>query len=322
MPLCIQRLFIYPVKSLKPVEVQAVELTNEGLRFDRSFVLVYPPADNSPVAQHLTIKKVYELALFQPEIDSSWSKLTISHAQGLAPQTVTVPLTPSPLSLLKSTTYQVSVFGTTAIGVDVGEEAATYFSKHLRQDIRLLYIGGTGRREIPGSAYIPKQLSTLSLALKEGLQLQRVRFADAAPLLVTSTASETDTGLRLLPQHRGEDILLRLRPNVHIDVGDDLPAWDEDNWLTLVIQTGPRGTQKVIIKCIFKCVRCLSLNADLETGKYIERARQLYGHLAKDRRVNNRFPHKPVFGQYAFGGPAGAIIRVGDKVQVAERQQT
>ncbi|KAI7098111.1 hypothetical protein KC343_g22640, partial [Hortaea werneckii] len=31
----IQRLFIYPVKSLRPVEVKSAEITNEGLRFDR-----------------------------------------------------------------------------------------------------------------------------------------------------------------------------------------------------------------------------------------------------------------------------------------------
>ncbi|KAI7684553.1 hypothetical protein KC353_g21141, partial [Hortaea werneckii] len=28
----IQRLFIYPVKSLRPVEVKSAEITNEGLR--------------------------------------------------------------------------------------------------------------------------------------------------------------------------------------------------------------------------------------------------------------------------------------------------
>lgn len=28
---------------------------------------------------------------------------------------------------------------------------------------------------------------------------------------------------------------------------------------------------------------------------------------------------KPVFGQYAFAGPAGAILRVGDEVELIER---
>ena len=287
-----------------------------------------------------------QLALFQPEIDSSWSKMTIRHTQGAEPCTLVVPLTPSPLSLLDATTYQVSIFGTTAIGADMGEEASSFFSHHLKQDMRLLYIHGSGRREIPGSAYIPKQLNSLSLALNEGLQPQRIRFADAAPLLVTTTASEEELRLRLQVQHRGEDIIKRLRPNLHIDVGDVLQPFDEDTWSTLLVHTGTEGAQTVLIKCIFRCVRCLSLNADPDTGQYIQRSRQLYGLLAPDRRVNEAFKHKPVFGQYAFAGvshssmsmsldpevrlahtdtflqPAGAVIRVGDAVEVTERGQT
>lgn len=63
----VQRLFIYPVKSLKPVELQTVELTNEGLRFDRSFVLVQPPTDGDPVAKHITIKHEYRASYLLPQ---------------------------------------------------------------------------------------------------------------------------------------------------------------------------------------------------------------------------------------------------------------
>lgn len=204
----------------------------------------------------------------------------------------------------------------------MGDDAASFFSHHLRTKVRLLYIGGSGRREIPGSAYVRGQLNPLSLALKEGLQLQRIRFADAAPLLVTSTASEQELRLRLPAQHRSEDIILRLRPNIHIDVGNLLPTWDEDTWSTVVAHTGRDGVEKIVIKCIFKCVRCLSLNADPDTGQYISRDRQLYGYLARDRRVNPAFPHKPCFGQYAFAGPAGAILRVGDRAEVIQRNSS
>jgi len=65
---------------------------------------------------------------------------------------------------------------------------------------------------------------------------------------------------------------------------------------------------------------------------------QLFGLLMKDRRVNPLFPRKylliysehddsktntpqdkPVFGQYACAGPSGAVLRVGDEVEVTER---
>ncbi|KIX10451.1 uncharacterized protein Z518_01534 [Rhinocladiella mackenziei CBS 650.93] len=317
----ILQLFIYPVKSLPPVQVSSVELTNEGIRFDRSFVLVNPPKDDTRLAKFLTIKKHFKLTLFKPVIDDSWTKLTIHHIHADPPSSITIPLTPSPLSLLLNRTFEVSIFGTTAIGIDLGDEPAAFFSRHLQQDVRLLTIGGTGRREIPGAAYIPSQRSALSLAVREGLQPQRIRFADAAPLLITSTASEENARSRLPKDYQDEDIILRFRPNIHVDVKGQLPPYDEDNWSSLLVRSQSDEAQEVTIKCIFRTVRCLSLNADPETGEMIRRDRQLYGLLASDRRVNDKFPHKPVFGQYAFAGPSGAILRTGDQVYVTERVQ-
>lgn len=322
MAFAIQRLFIYPIKSLPPVEVSTITLTNEGLRFDRSFILIYPPENGEDTARHLTIKKSFSLALFRLQVDDSWSVLTIKHVLAPASSSLTLPLTPSPLSLLDSLSYRVSIFGTSAIGIDMGEQAASFFSTHIGSQVRLLYIGGSGRREIPGAAYLPNQLQPLSLALREGLQPQRIRFADAAPLLITSTASEQETRSRLPADHQSEDIILRLRPNIHIDVKSLVPPFDEDEWVSLSIQPLEAGSPTLTVKCIFRCVRCLSLNADPDTGHMIARDRQLYGLLAKDRRVNKSFPHKPVFGQYACAGPPGATLNVGDKVTVTERNRS
>ena len=281
------------------MEVKSAELTNEGLRFDRSFILVAPPEDNTgelPLVEHLTIKKVFELALFQPEIDETWTKLTVKYTAATNHHSsITIPLIPSPFALLTSKSYRVSVFGTSAIGVDAGPEAASFFSCHLGRSVLLLFIGGSGCRDIPGAAYVPNQVNALSLALAEGLQLQRIRFADAAPLLVTSSASELNAKARLMPDSREEDIILRLRPNIHVDVQGLVPAWDEDNWSTLIVDTGRNSQQEVTIKCIFRTVRCLSLNADPESGAMAPRNRQLYGLLAKDRRVNTKFPRESAF---------------------------
>jgi len=191
---------------------------------------------------------------------------------------------------MQSKTFQVSIFGTAAVGIDMGDDAAFYFTKHLRQPVRMLYIGGAGRREIPGASYLP--FRSLSIFAKEQMHPQRIRFADAAPLLVTSTASEDDARSRLPRIHRNEDVILRLRPNIHIDVQGEVPAYDEDYWKTLRIHSGPQGSEEIIVKCIFKCVRCLSLNVDMEKGSMIATNRQLYGLLASDRRVNEAAPRK------------------------------
>lgn len=253
-------------------------------------------------------------------IDRSWSKLTITHVHSEENSSITLPLSPSPVSLMNAEVYQVSIFGTKAEGIDMGEAASKFFSFHLDKDVRLLYIGGSGQREIPGAVYMPKQkIRALHIAVNDKLQPQRLRFADAAPLLVTSSASEEDARRRLPPSARGEDVIVRFRPNIHIDVGTEQKPYEEDMWDMLTVRSKADPSQEVSIRCLFRCVRCLSLNADLATGAMINTNRQLYGLLAKDRRVNELFPHKPVFGQYACAGPSGAVLRVGDEVEITER---
>src|SRR5699024_10762572 len=111
--------------------------------------------------------------------------------------------------------------------------------------------------------------------------IQRIRFADASPLLVTSTASAADALSRLPADVRNQDVIIRLRPNIHIDVGPGVQAWDEDDWGKLFISSPGSDLHKATIRCIFRTPRCLSLNVDLKTGKAAPRDQQLYGLLAK-----------------------------------------
>lgn len=273
-------------------------MTDHGLRFDRSFALIYDPKTNrsedagtASVVRHLTIKKVFRLALFQPSVDETWSNLTVSYIGGTPSPPLTIPLTPSPLGSSQKDAYLLSIFGTTAKALDAGQEAADFFSKHLQCDVRLVFIGGVGFRDIPGAAYIPNQHRSVLLALEEGTRPQKVKFADAAPLLVTSTTSEEDCRQRLQEEDRDEDLIIRFRTNIHIDVGT-LPAWDEDTWLQLTLRPKFGDSDAITIRCISQCVRCLSINADTGTGDMVTRDRQLYGLLAPDRRVNGNFPRK------------------------------
>ena len=238
------------------------------------------------------IKWNFQLGLFHTSIDQSWSKLTITHVHAVQHEAITIPLTPSPLGLLNAAVYEVSIFGTRAPGIDMGEDIARYFTYHLGSSTRLLYIGGSGQREIPGAAYLPKHYHALSIAVNDKLQPQRIRFADAAPLLITSTASEEDARRRLPPAAQGEDVIVRFRPNVHVDVGSDVEPYDEDGWGMLTIRSRVDRAQEVSVRCLARTVRCLSLNVDLAKGGMIATNRQLYGLLAKDRRTNDKFPRK------------------------------
>ena len=174
----------------------------------------------------------------------------------------------------------------------MGEDVSRYFSHHLKQPTRLLYIGGSGQREIPGAAFVPKFSEAVSVSVNDKLQPQRIRFADAAPLLITSTASEEDARRRLPPIARTEDLIVRFRPNIHVDVGSEQKPYDEDSWNMLAIKSQADPAQEVSVRCLFRTVRCLSLNVDLSKGGMISTPQQLYGLLMKDRRVNEKFPRK------------------------------
>ncbi|KAK2471084.1 hypothetical protein H9L39_17315 [Fusarium oxysporum f. sp. albedinis] len=301
----IQRLFIYPIKSLLPVEVTYAEVTSEGFRFDRQYILIKEPVDPNQVAEHLTIKKDFVLALFQPSIHDDWSNLTVQHTKAEAESCMTIPLTPSPLCCFQSRTYTVNIAGTDATGIDMGEVPASFFSKHLGQSIRLLFIGGDGSREVPGTADFEPGVA------RPG---QRVRFADAAPFLITSSSSESEARSRLPLSCQSEDIILRLRPNIHIAVSHDTPAFDEDHWRQLAVTSSYDKSSKAFICCMSHTTRCLSLNANLATGRGVSREQQLFGLLARDRRILSTSPNRPVFGRYAYVIPVGITLRVKDKV--------
>lgn len=287
------QIFIYPIKSLGPVEVKAAEITNEGLRFDRQYVLAMPPTPSSGgIAKHITIKNNFDLGLFHAAIDRSWSRLTITHVLAVDNASITIPLTPSPLSLLLARTYQVVIFGTKATGIDMGDIIGRYFSQHLQRPVRLLYIGGNGQREIPGAVMDDEGRESISISVNEKLAPQRIRFADSAPLLITTTASEEDARRRLPPAARGEDLIVRFRPNLHVDVRTEQAPYDEDTWNMLAIKSKVDPVQEVSVRCLFRTTRCLSLNADLSKGGMSATPQQLYGLLMKDRRVNEKFPRE------------------------------
>lgn len=273
------------------------------------------------VSSHLTIKTMPQLCLFTQLIDEKLSTLTVTYTfKGESVDTIDVPLAPSAPELGPKR-YTVDIFGSRTEGFDMGDHIAEFFSRHLNQPVRLLYIGQDGRRAIPAPSLIPRKPSRFPWLLKDQLHGQQIRFADASPLLITTTASEADARARLPEEHRSEDLILRFRPNIHVDVTDE-PAfqpYEEDTWKKLVLSTRV-DDKEVDLDVVFRTVRCQSLNVDFDSGELVPSERQLYKLLAKDRRVNPAFPMKPCFGVYAFSDPSGVTVSVGDELKVVEYQ--
>lgn len=345
-----------------PVEVQEAEIGRTGLKYDRSFILVKDIEPGSlsgvpsTVTEHLTIKTLSKLCLFQPSmrstISSSCPTLVVKHT--ITGSETQFDLSPDPESLLNFPKYTVEIFGTRAVGVDMGDDIATWFSRHLQQPARLLYIGGDGYREGPAPALVPRRsnprtgvMSWIKGPEEEALHPQKIQFADAAPLLITTMSSEREAASRMSRARDGknaaddenedgkdEDIILRFRSNIQIDntrseassldntsVHPLSAPYAEEHWRTLLINpttpSPPDSAEPIRLDLVFNTVRCASLNVDFHTGELLPPQRQLYKALAtRDRRVNAAFPLRPCFGRYAFAEPFGALIRVGDEVHV------
>jgi uncharacterized protein YcbX len=121
-----------------------------------------------------------------------------------------------------------------------------------------------------------------------------VGFADAYPMLLTTTASLEDVNARLdqaVPMNR-------FRPNV---VLDGTRAWDEDRWTRL--QLGP-----VPVRLVKPCSRCVVTTTDQRTG---ERGVEPLRTLSTFRQRENDV----LFGINAVPDAAGEIA-VGDPVSV------
>lgn len=180
---------VFPVKSAGAVALAEAELTPDGLRHDREFMLVRPDG------RHLSQREIPGLALLRPAYDGV--KLTVS-----------TPLADTPLvcEAVDGPARDVTVHQRPCQGIDQGDDAAGWFSDALGAPCRLVRFTGTR----------PTRLGGGTLA-----------FADGYPVSVLSAESLDDLNRRVerpLPMDRfrpnivlrglgayGEDAVTRLR---------------------------------------------------------------------------------------------------------------
>lgn len=197
----------------------------------------------------------------------------------------------------------------------MGDSAAAFFRKHLRiENIRVLY---AGRPRDPHPSLTPSITED-----KQTKHSQKIRFMDAAPISLTTSASLKDIHARLpsgaaLNTDDG-DLETKFRSNIHVAVPDDTPAYSEEFWRKIIIGEQQQQGSGVELQCTYNTPRCLSINVDYATGKQVPTDKQIYKLMMKDRRINPEFNFKPCFGRYCFCNDFGATVRVGDRVRVLE----
>ncbi len=156
----VARIFVYPIKSTAPVELQAAEAHERGLRHDRRYVVT--DADG----RFFTARRFPRMVLIRTQIGPG---LVVT-----APGQSALSLDPHAFPDRHET---VTVWSDSFPAQRCGADADSWFSDYLGTEARLYFMDGASQRPARGGG--------------------QVSFADAAPLLVLSEASVADLNTRL-----------------------------------------------------------------------------------------------------------------------------
>ncbi len=225
----IASLHLHPVKSCGGIAVDEALVIETGFEFDRAWAVV----DERGVA--VTQRELPRMALIQPTLKHIDMVL---RAPGMLSLHVALDTVEAPV--------QATVWNDSVKAYDMGDLAAQWFSDFLGRKLRLVRFDPEQRRLANPRWTGPIEAETA--------------FADAYPILVTSTAGLAELNRRLAAAGHEAVTMQRFRPNL---VLDGLDANGEDH-LDEVVFAAPEGP--VRLKLVKPCDRCTVPDIDPVTG--------------------------------------------------------
>lgn len=263
----VSALFIYPIKSCASVSVTELNVTSRGLEDDRRFMLVTPDGDA------ITQRENPRLARIFPTLTQDG--LRVSY-EGKAP---------TAFATGGQSRRRVKVWNYEAEALDLGDDAADWFSTFIEQPCRIVEFAPDGQRPVS----------------KRHTQIDaQTRFTDGYPVLLTTLESLSELNRRLttpVPMNR-------FRPNL---VLREAAPFAEDGWKVLAFP----DLQLHVVK---PCERCVIVTTNQTT---LERLKEPLRTLASFRSFDGRV----CFGQNCVAAAPGKI-RLGDVASVAARVAT
>lgn len=210
----ISQLFIYPVKSLGGIAVDALHIADRGARYDRRWMLV------DPFGGFLTIRQHPEMNRLHTAIEGD--QLVIFDAAAPSDR-VSTPLHPSP-----SSTMQVQVWDDTVTAWTCDPTVSGWLSDKLGQPVLLVFMPDESHRYVDTDYAPPGAITS---------------FSDGYPLLIIGQASLDDLNTRL---DRSMDIR-RFRPNIVFTGG---APFAEDDFASISIAGIPILGVKRCARCV------------------------------------------------------------------------
>ena len=274
LPLQIEQLWIYPVKSCAGIRLDQAELQLAGLEWDRTWMVV--DAQGEFVSQ----RELPRMALIQPAFHFGQLELT---APGMLPLRLELEVDAA------SHRLSVQVWDDRVAAWDQGDAVAQWFSEFLQAELRLVRFAPEVRR-------LSSERWTRGVAAPN-------RFSDGFPLLLLSSASLADLNQRLQALGQEPVGIERFRPNL---VLGGLDAHDEDRLAELVFPLQAGG--EVRLEPVKPCARCAIPNIDPATA----RSDPAVGDMLQTYRQDRRLLGAVTFGMNAIlREGAGLLLRQG-----------
>jgi uncharacterized protein len=261
----IASLHTYPIKGCRRLDSGAASVEPWGLAGDRRWMLV----DTNGVGITQRIVPALALVAARPRPGG----LTVS-APGQPDLDVAEPVD-GPKAHVRVFRWKPDV--PARLAVDDG-----WFSAYLAQEARLVWLGDPTVRPIAENAS----------------DNDRVSFADAYPLLLTTTASLDALNDWLVEDGADRVPMTRFRPNV---VVEGATPWAEDGWTGRRLRIG-----EVTFRAAKPCDRCLVTTIDQDTAEVGREPLRILGRY-------RRFPGGLMFGLNLIPDGVG-VLRPGDRV--------
>ncbi|GAB4526076.1 MAG: MOSC domain-containing protein [Amphiplicatus sp.] len=268
-------LHIYPLKAARGIALGESALEPRGLVGDRRWVAA------DPDGVHLTQRECAALARLVARPVPVGIHLSADGAGEIV-------VRPDPAGARR----RIRVWKDAVDALDAGEAAADWLSGALGRPARLFHMDDAARRATSG---------------RWGPQ-GPVSFADAYPLLVTSTAS-LDALNEAIARGGGAPVgMERFRPNIVIDGAG---PWAEDRWRALRIGAA-------VIELVKPCARCVVTTVDQASGA--RTGREPLKTLARIRRSAHPDLPGALFGWNAILRE-GRALAAGEAVEVLEARE-
>lgn len=210
----VHSLHIYPVKSLRAVDVERAQVEPRGLEGDRRWVVV------DEAGRFITQRSHSRLAAIEAKLTQAGLHLSAPGGGAIAVER------PSGAARAEVTVWKHQIDAALA-----DADAGAWLSRFLGQEVRLAYMDDAAER-------IQTNIWVDAVPLS---------FADAYPVLLATTASLAAVNAEIERAGGASVSMRRFRPNVVVECDE---AWAEDCWRTLRVG----GVEFELVKPCDRCV--------------------------------------------------------------------